>query len=123
MKLPVVGITMGDPAGVGPEVIMKALARAEAYAACRPLVIGDARQMQKAKTLLKSKLVIFPVSAPGKAKFKPGTVNLMDLALLSAEVVETMSPIRVRRSALVPGSGGAGEHRGGLQQRDADGAR
>jgi N-methylhydantoinase B len=40
-------------------------------------------------------------------------------ALLSAEVVETMSPIRVRRSALVPGSGGAGEFRGGLaMERD-----
>ena len=49
MTLPVVGITMGDPAGVGPEVIMKALARAEAYALCRPLVIGDARQLARAK--------------------------------------------------------------------------
>ena len=40
-------------------------------------------------------------------------------ALLSAEVVETMSPIRVLRSALVPGSGGAGEFRGGLaMERD-----
>ena len=40
-------------------------------------------------------------------------------ALLSAEVLETMSPIRVRRSALVPGSGGAGEFRGGLaMERD-----
>jgi N-methylhydantoinase B len=40
-------------------------------------------------------------------------------ALLSAEIVETMSPIRVRRSALVPGSGGAGEFRGGLaMERD-----
>lgn len=34
--------------------------------------------------------------------------------LLSAEVMETMSPIRVLRSALVPGSGGEGRHRGGL---------
>jgi N-methylhydantoinase B len=40
-------------------------------------------------------------------------------ALLSAEVLETMSPIRVRRSVLVPGSGGAGEFRGGLaMERD-----
>ena len=40
-------------------------------------------------------------------------------ALLSAEVLETMSPIRVQRSALVPGSGGAGEFRGGLaMERD-----
>jgi 4-hydroxythreonine-4-phosphate dehydrogenase len=48
MKLPVVGITMGDPAGVGPEVIVKALARPEPYAFCRPLVIGDRKRLEKA---------------------------------------------------------------------------
>jgi 4-hydroxy-L-threonine phosphate dehydrogenase PdxA len=48
MKLPVVGITMGDPAGVGPEVVMKALARPDAYAFCRPLVIGDLKRLEKA---------------------------------------------------------------------------
>ncbi len=48
MRLPVVGITMGDPAGVGPEVVMKALARPEAYAFCRPRVIGDRRRLDKA---------------------------------------------------------------------------
>jgi 4-hydroxythreonine-4-phosphate dehydrogenase len=48
MKLPVVGITMGDPAGVGPEVIVKALARPEPYTFCRPLVIGDRKRLDKA---------------------------------------------------------------------------
>ncbi len=38
-------------------------------------------------------------------------------AILSAEVVETLSPIRVRDTRLVPGSGGAGQHRGGLAMR------
>lgn len=48
MTLPVVGITMGDPAGVGPEVIVKALARREPYEICRPLVIGDRKRLDKA---------------------------------------------------------------------------
>jgi 4-hydroxythreonine-4-phosphate dehydrogenase len=48
MTLPVVGITMGDPAGVGPEVIVKALARPEPYAFCRPRVIGDRKRLEKA---------------------------------------------------------------------------
>ena len=47
-KLPAVGITMGDAAGVGPEVIMKALARREVYAFCRPLVIGDRGRLERA---------------------------------------------------------------------------
>jgi 4-hydroxythreonine-4-phosphate dehydrogenase len=41
MTLPRIGITMGDPAGVGPEVVLKALKHLDVYAMCRPLVIGD----------------------------------------------------------------------------------
>jgi 4-phospho-D-threonate 3-dehydrogenase / 4-phospho-D-erythronate 3-dehydrogenase len=75
---------MGDAAGVGPEVVLKALAQPEVYAQCRPLVIGDATQLARAKAVLKSNLEIFPVSDPAKARFKPGTVDLIDLALLTS---------------------------------------
>jgi len=86
MKLPVVGITMGDAAGVGPEVIVKALARADVYAFCRPLVIGDRRQMARATALLKLRLEIHSVPHPKSARFKPGTIDLLDLALLSSDI-------------------------------------
>jgi 4-phospho-D-threonate 3-dehydrogenase / 4-phospho-D-erythronate 3-dehydrogenase len=86
MKLPVIGITMGDAAGVGPEVVMKALARADAYAVCRPLVIGDRRPLERAKALLKLDLGIVPVQDPKNAAFKRGTVDLVDLALLSSDI-------------------------------------
>ena len=46
--LPVVGITMGDAAGVGPEVVVKTLSRKSLYDECRPLVIGDARRLDSA---------------------------------------------------------------------------
>ena len=39
---PILGITMGDPAGVGPEIAVKALAEPDVYDICRPLVVGDA---------------------------------------------------------------------------------
>ena len=42
MSRPIIAITMGDPAGIGPEIIMRSLAHGEVYAWCRPLVIGDA---------------------------------------------------------------------------------
>ncbi len=41
MAKPIVAVTMGDPAGVGPEVILKALAHPAVKKACRPLVLGD----------------------------------------------------------------------------------
>lgn len=48
MKKPVVAITMGDPSGVGPEVIVKALADPAVTSVCRPLVLGDASAMERA---------------------------------------------------------------------------
>jgi 4-hydroxythreonine-4-phosphate dehydrogenase len=46
--LPVLAITMGDAAGIGPEIIVKALARKEVRAACLPVVIGDIASMKAA---------------------------------------------------------------------------
>ena len=46
MKLPVIGITMGDPAGVGPEVVLKALKHLDVYSICKPLVIGDRARLE-----------------------------------------------------------------------------
>jgi 4-hydroxy-L-threonine phosphate dehydrogenase PdxA len=45
---PIVGLTMGDAAGIGPEVIAKALAHKEVYDICSPLVVGDASVMKNA---------------------------------------------------------------------------
>jgi 4-hydroxythreonine-4-phosphate dehydrogenase len=79
MTLPVVGITMGDPAGIGPEVVMKALARADAYAFCRPIVIGDARQLMRAKSILNLAIDIHSIEKPEQAKVKPGTVEVIEV--------------------------------------------
>ncbi len=86
MRLPVIGITMGDPAGVGPEVVMKALARPDAYAFCRPLVIGDAKQLARADTLLNSGLRIHSIPSPSEAKFDRGTVDCIAVGDISANL-------------------------------------
>ncbi len=49
MTRPTIAITMGDPAGIGPEVIMKALAQPEVHAICNPLVIGDANRSAQSR--------------------------------------------------------------------------
>ncbi len=81
---PLVAITMGDPAGVGPEVILKALAVEEVLARCRPLVIGDRRILERALTWLRSGLEPQPqhfeqVSAPQDGHYLPGMLTLLDL--------------------------------------------
>ena len=51
MKKPILGITMGDAAGVGPEIITKALAKREIYDIARPVVYGDLGMMERAALL------------------------------------------------------------------------
>ena len=73
---------MGDAAGVGPEVVLKALAHREVHEMCRPLVIGDARQLERAKKLLNSNLAVHSVQKPEDATFRAGTVDCIDLGLV-----------------------------------------
>src|SRR6185503_18564417 len=53
---PLLAITMGDPGGIGPEIIAKALGHPDLYERCRPLVIGEARAMEAALRVTNSKL-------------------------------------------------------------------
>jgi 4-hydroxythreonine-4-phosphate dehydrogenase len=79
---PIIAITMGDAAGVGPEVIVKALAHPDVYARCRPLVIGDAGRLGEAIRLCKSALHVARVSSPGAGAYAHGTVDCLDLGLI-----------------------------------------
>jgi 4-hydroxythreonine-4-phosphate dehydrogenase len=79
---PRIAITMGDAAGVGPEVIMKALAHRELYAIARPLVVGDAKRLAAAGRVVGSSLVVSVITEPEDARFEPGTVDCIDLALV-----------------------------------------
>jgi 4-hydroxythreonine-4-phosphate dehydrogenase len=91
---PRIAITMGDPAGVGPEIIMKSLAHAEVYAMCRPLVIGDAARLKKAGEIVGSKLKVEAVDEPGDAKFSLGTVDCIDLKCVPEDLpFGKLSPI------------------------------
>jgi 4-hydroxythreonine-4-phosphate dehydrogenase len=82
MSLPILAITMGDAAGIGPEIIMKALARLESRAICRPLVIGDARRLALAGRIVRSQLRIVSRAVPRDAQYAPGTLECIDLALI-----------------------------------------
>ncbi len=78
---PLLAITMGDPAGIGPEIILKALRQAEAYARCRPLVVGDRRILQRAAGWVSDPALDYEVvDDPAAGSYEPGTVVLVDLA-------------------------------------------
>lgn len=79
---PIVAITMGDASGVGPEVIMKALARPEIYAMCRPLVVGDAARLREAGAICRLSLSVQPRASAAEGGYAAGTVDCIDLGLI-----------------------------------------
>ena len=88
MMKPILGITMGDPASIGPEITIKALSRAEVYEACNPMVVGDACMMEKAKkTVGHEEIVIHPITDVKEALFTPGTIDVYDMKLVNAETL------------------------------------
>lgn len=78
-KRPILGITMGDPAGIGPEIAAKAMANTKVYEICRPLVVGDASVMRQAVDIAKVKLEVKVISDVEEAKFEFGTMEVIDL--------------------------------------------
>ena len=80
MPLPLLAITLGDPSGIGPEIILKTLAHAGLFSTCRPLVIGDERILHRAAGWLGMQFPIFErISDPVQAVYHPGTIPLLDL--------------------------------------------
>lgn len=82
---PLVGITMGDPASIGPEIVAKALANPEIYTACRPLVIGDSQVLGRALAATGVKLGLQTVTEPARGTYAHGTIDLIDLRNVAVE--------------------------------------
>ncbi|MBR0038164.1 MAG: 4-hydroxythreonine-4-phosphate dehydrogenase PdxA [Bacteroidales bacterium] len=82
---PILAITMGDPAGIGPEICARALARKEVYDLCRPVIVGDAKMLQKAVGLLQLNLQVHAIQNVSDARFEYGTADVYDLDLIDLD--------------------------------------
>lgn len=88
-KLPIIGITMGDPASIGPEISLKALNKKEIYERCKPILIGDASVIEKAKEYTHlNNLKINPVSKISDALFEYGTIDIYNMNLVDTNRLE-----------------------------------
>lgn len=83
---PFIAVTMGDGAGIGPEVTVGALVHAAAYADSRPVVIGDAHRLRLAAEALGVVAEIVTVQSVEDAQFAPGRVNVIDPGLLPEDL-------------------------------------
>lgn len=79
MYKPIVGITMGDPASIGPEIALKALLDLRVQEICRPVLVGDAAVFQQIASLLQIPVQIHAIEQVSEAKFTPGAADVFDL--------------------------------------------
>ncbi len=94
MSGPVIAITMGDAAGVGPEIIVKALCAQEVYDRSRPLVIGDANRLRKAIDITRSSAAVRVVDSPEQAAYEFGVIDCIDLNCIPEDLpFGELSPI------------------------------
>ncbi|WP_200974904.1 4-hydroxythreonine-4-phosphate dehydrogenase PdxA [Echinicola sp. 20G] len=79
MKRPIIAITMGDPAGIGPEIIVKSFQDGALHDKCRPLVVGDAKTINKMVKDLGASLSVRAMASVEEARFDPEVIDVYDL--------------------------------------------
>ena len=81
---PIIGITMGDPASIGPEITAKALSDPAVYKRCKPLVVGDAAVMEEALKItgLSGKLKIHKIGDVSEALYEYGSIDVYDMGMV-----------------------------------------
>ncbi|MBM7570143.1 4-hydroxythreonine-4-phosphate dehydrogenase PdxA [Aquibacillus albus] len=85
-KKPIIGITMGDAAGVGPEVIVKSLQNKEIYDQVHPIVIGDAKMLERAAEIFNADITVKTVDRHAAFTAEFGEIVCVDLDLLPADL-------------------------------------
>ncbi|WP_347551293.1 4-hydroxythreonine-4-phosphate dehydrogenase PdxA [Pseudalkalibacillus hwajinpoensis] len=83
MAKPIIAITMGDPSGVGPEIIVKSFKDEAIYENCSLFVIGDLNMLERAIDVTKVDLSLRSITKPEEAKFEYGTIDVVDMGLVS----------------------------------------
>jgi len=89
---PVIAITAGDPAGIGPEIILSALSDHGLYHLCKPLVVGDIGVFAAAKKITGSALNLKSVSSPSKGSYSPGSIDILSVSGLAADEISWGNP-------------------------------
>jgi len=102
---PLIGITMGDPAGIGPEIIVAGLADPTIHESCRPLVLGDAGILSTALLDYCNRtgrgLTLNVIRKPGEARGNPGAIDLIAVSELGDSAIQPGRPTVAGGRAMV----------------------
>ncbi|MCA0987297.1 4-hydroxythreonine-4-phosphate dehydrogenase PdxA [Guptibacillus algicola] len=86
MAKPIIAITMGDPSGVGPEIIVKSFQDKAIHEKCDLFVIGDEKMLTRAIDVTGVDLHVRSISSPDEASFTHGTIDVIDLDLVEEDL-------------------------------------
>ncbi len=101
MTLPIIGITMGDPTGIGPEILVKALSTEEPFRACRPIVFGDGQALSRAIRIQNLSVTLEPVDQIPREGYLPRKIFFFPLSQLEAASLRFGRPDRACGEAMV----------------------
>ncbi|HUL30913.1 MAG TPA: 4-hydroxythreonine-4-phosphate dehydrogenase PdxA, partial [Thermodesulfobacteriota bacterium] len=101
MPLPNIGITMGDPTGIGPEIIVKALSTDEPFQACRPVVFGDREALSRAIRIQNLSATLEAIDRIPQDGYVPGKIFFFPLSQLEAASLRFGQPNRACGEAMV----------------------
>ena len=88
MTVPVLALTVGDPAGIGPEIVVRSIADDEVRAAGRCLAVGDVGAIGRALEVCGLDWSARAVSDPQEARFADGVIDVLDTAVLDGTLPE-----------------------------------
>jgi 4-hydroxythreonine-4-phosphate dehydrogenase len=101
MTLPIIGITMGDPTGIGPEIIVKALSKKEPFQFCRPFVFGDRGVLLKMVEILGLRATVDVFEKIPEEGYLPHRIFLSSLTQLEVSSLRFGNPNRECGKAMV----------------------
>lgn len=88
MEKPIIAVTMGDPAGIGPEIVAKSIADKATFDVARCIVIGDKKVMEKAIEIVGADLKVNVVDSPADGDYSYGVLNMIDLDNINMSMFE-----------------------------------
>jgi 4-hydroxythreonine-4-phosphate dehydrogenase len=100
MTLPKIGITMGDPTGIGPEIIAKALSMQEPFQLCRPVVFGDREVLSRAIQIQNLSTTLENIENIPEGGYSPGKIFLFPLSQLKIASLHFGRPDRACGEAM-----------------------
>lgn len=98
---PIIGITMGDPVGIGPEISLLALKDPSIHAICKPLVIGDVRILSSLERILGSNMDLNLIESPVNGIYEKGTMDIMNLSALDPDKSISGQPTQQTGRAMI----------------------